>query len=157
MRTDATIVAFDATNPSTQAFGDAAVVGAAAVAARRDHKHAMMASPTPPSIVRVTPVAYAATVTPNAGTTDVLNIGNLTGAITIAAPTGSPVDGQTLTIRMQQDATGGRVVTWNAIYAFGTDVTAAMEPTTGNSKWERIFEYNATDTKWRCTGIVRGF
>ena len=35
--------AFDATNPSTQAIGDAAAVGAAAVAARRDHKHAMPA------------------------------------------------------------------------------------------------------------------
>jgi hypothetical protein len=45
IRSDATIAAFDATNPSTQAFGDAAAVGAAAFAARRDHKHAMMASP----------------------------------------------------------------------------------------------------------------
>ena len=43
--TDATILAFDATAPSTQAFGDAAVVGVATVAARRDHKHAMMAAP----------------------------------------------------------------------------------------------------------------
>jgi hypothetical protein len=43
LRTDATIVAFDATVPSTQAIGDAASVGAAAKAARRDHKHAMPA------------------------------------------------------------------------------------------------------------------
>lgn len=46
VRTDATIVAFDATVPVTQAFGDSAAVGAAAVAARRDHKHAMPATPT---------------------------------------------------------------------------------------------------------------
>lgn len=45
IRSDATIVAFDATAPSTQAFGDAAVVGVATVAARRDHKHAMPAAP----------------------------------------------------------------------------------------------------------------
>ncbi|MFA5803660.1 MAG: hypothetical protein WC879_03360 [Melioribacteraceae bacterium] len=32
---------FDATVPSTQAFGDSAAVGTASVAARRDHKHAM--------------------------------------------------------------------------------------------------------------------
>jgi hypothetical protein len=32
---------FDATDPSTQAFGDAAAVGTAMAAARRDHKHAM--------------------------------------------------------------------------------------------------------------------
>lgn len=43
MRSDASIAIFDATNPSTQAFGDAAAVGAAAFAARRDHKHAMPA------------------------------------------------------------------------------------------------------------------
>lgn len=37
---------FDATVPSTQAFGDAAATGSAAVSARRDHKHAMPATPT---------------------------------------------------------------------------------------------------------------
>ena len=37
---------FDTTVPVTQAFWDAAAVGTAAVAARRDHKHAMMAAPT---------------------------------------------------------------------------------------------------------------
>lgn len=39
--TDATIAAFDATSPTTAAFGDAAVVGTAGFAARRDHKHGM--------------------------------------------------------------------------------------------------------------------
>lgn len=37
---------FDATAPSTQAFGDSAATGSATVAARRDHKHAMPAAPT---------------------------------------------------------------------------------------------------------------
>lgn len=45
IRRDSTIVAFDATSPTTEAFGDAAVVGVAAVASRRDHKHAMPANP----------------------------------------------------------------------------------------------------------------
>jgi hypothetical protein len=45
IQTDATLVAFDATVPVTQAFGDAAAAGSAAVAARRDHKHGMMAAP----------------------------------------------------------------------------------------------------------------
>lgn len=43
IRSDASLALFDATNPSTQAFSDAAAVGAAAFAARRDHKHAMPA------------------------------------------------------------------------------------------------------------------
>jgi hypothetical protein len=46
LRVDDTILAFDATSPSTQAFGDSAAVGSATVAARRDHKHAMMSAPT---------------------------------------------------------------------------------------------------------------
>lgn len=37
---------FDATAPTTQTFGDSAVVGTATVAAHRDHKHAMMVAPT---------------------------------------------------------------------------------------------------------------
>lgn len=45
IRSDSTIAAFDATVPSTQAFADAAAVGAAAFAARRDHKHAMPTNP----------------------------------------------------------------------------------------------------------------
>ena len=52
IRSDSTIVAFDATVPTTQAFGDAAATGSAAVAARRDHKHAMPAAPSStPSIL----------------------------------------------------------------------------------------------------------
>jgi hypothetical protein len=46
---------FDATAPSTQASGDSAAVGSAAVAARRDHKHAM------PTIPTVSDTAYNAT------------------------------------------------------------------------------------------------
>ena len=45
IRSDATIVAFDATVPVTQAFSDAAATGSAAVAARRDHVHGMPATP----------------------------------------------------------------------------------------------------------------
>lgn len=41
VRTDATLLAFDATTPATQAFSDAGTVGVATVASRRDHKHVM--------------------------------------------------------------------------------------------------------------------
>jgi hypothetical protein len=46
IRSDSTIAAFDATVPVTQAFGDSAATGSAAVAARRDHKHGMPATPS---------------------------------------------------------------------------------------------------------------
>jgi hypothetical protein len=46
IRSDSTIVAFDATVPVTQAFGDAAATGSATVASRRDHVHGMPATPS---------------------------------------------------------------------------------------------------------------
>lgn len=39
LRSDATILAFDATNPTTGGFNDAADDGSASVAAKRDHRH----------------------------------------------------------------------------------------------------------------------
>ena len=106
--------------------------------------------------VRVTTVAYAASITPNASTTDVLNIGTLTGALTLNAPSGTPSDGQTLRIRFVQDGTG-RAITFNAAYVFGTDVTSALVPTTASAKFEMLFSWNATDSTWRALAIARGF
>ena len=63
IRSDATILAFDATDPTTQAFADAAVVGVAAVAARRDHKHAWPSFATP-AIVLGTAAAAGVATTP---------------------------------------------------------------------------------------------
>jgi len=57
IRTDATIVAFDATVPTTQAFGDVAATGTEAVGPRRDHLHGMPATPTPN--IALTSVNYA--------------------------------------------------------------------------------------------------
>ncbi len=42
---DATVLAFDTTAPTNEAFGDSAAVGSATVAARRDHLHGMPAAP----------------------------------------------------------------------------------------------------------------
>jgi hypothetical protein len=46
VRSDDQLALFDATVPTTQAFGDTAAAGSAGVAARRDHKHAMPVAPT---------------------------------------------------------------------------------------------------------------
>lgn len=51
IRSDSTIVAFDATAPVTQALGDSAATGSAAVSARRDHKHGMPALSTATPLV----------------------------------------------------------------------------------------------------------
>ena len=93
MRRDDTILAFDATAPTTQAFSDAAAVGSATVAARRDHKHAMMAAPTSVSgnagtvtnatlTTAVTVNGGTLTLTANAANTSVLTIG--AGAVSVS-------------------------------------------------------------------------
>jgi hypothetical protein len=82
-----TPLTFDATSPSTQAFGDAAAVGAATTAARRDHKHAMMAAPT--SVTgnagTVTNATLTTALTVNTGTVTLTgNVAN-TSALTLGA------------------------------------------------------------------------
>jgi len=78
---------FDATSPTTQAFGDTAVIGTATVPARRDHKHEMMAAPTPTSLgllIGTNTQAYDADLTTWAGITPGTNVGTF-----IATPTAS--------------------------------------------------------------------
>ncbi len=87
IRSDSTIAAFDATSPSTQAFGDAAAVGTAAFAARRDHKHAMPATP-------VTGFSK------NGSTV-------LTGAVTLTAGTGISLTQSSQDISIAQSGTVG--------------------------------------------------
>lgn len=60
---NATILAFDATNPASETFGAGATVGTATVAARRDHVHPMPADPT-----LVTVVAKTSSYAPTAAT-----------------------------------------------------------------------------------------
>ncbi len=105
---------------------------------------------------RVASISYAASITPDSDAAEVVNVGTLTGAITINAPTGTPTDGQLLTLRFVQDATG-RAITWNAAFAFGTDITSALLPTTANAKFEVGCRWNAADSKWRVVALVRGF
>lgn len=153
-----------AATSNTTAFdaAGAATTAQAAAVQRANHTGTQLASTisdfdTKRATPRVTAAAYAASITPDCSTTDVLNIAALTGGLTLNAPAGTPVDGQTLRVRFIQDGTGNRVVTYNAIYAFGTDVTAALDPTTAGSKWERLFTYCSADSKWRASAVVRGF
>jgi hypothetical protein len=105
---------------------------------------------------RAVAISYAASITPNADTTDVANVGQLTGNITINAPSGTPTDGQLLTFRFIQDGTG-RTLTWNSAFAFGTDVLSTDLPTTASAKFEVGCRWNAADSKWRVVALIRGF
>lgn len=77
--------AFDATAPTTQAYGDAAATGSATVAARRDHKHGM---PVAPRSARVTRTAGDLTLTANITTPTELSS---TLRLTLAAVAGDRI------------------------------------------------------------------
>ena len=61
IRSDSTIAAFDTTAPTTSAVGDAAAVGTAAFAARRDHVHGREAFVTPAIVLGTVAGAGVAT------------------------------------------------------------------------------------------------
>ncbi len=105
---------------------------------------------------RVVALTDGATITPDA---DVTDMGTVTIAAnrTMAAPTGTPTGGQQLMLRIKQDGTGNRTITWNAIYRFSTDVP---NPTlsTAATKTDYIgFQYNAADSTWDCLAVARGY
>jgi hypothetical protein len=60
-------------------------------------------------------VAYAASITPNPTLGEYVEVGALTGGLTVNATT-KHAKGMRLTFRILQDGTGGRAVTWNAQY-----------------------------------------
>lgn len=88
------------------------------------------------------PVAatYAAAYTPQPYTNDTIRM-TVAGSLTVNAPNMNPViPGWRFRTMFKQDATGGRVVTWNAIFkTLGADVTTA------NLTNIREFEYDGTN------------
>jgi len=72
---------------------------------------------------RIATVAYAATITLDASNAQTQQI-TLTGPVTIAAPKGG-VTGDRLSLILIQDATGGRNVTWNAVFKNAPAISGA--------------------------------
>ena len=102
------------------------------------------------NIITSAKLAYAesvltdgATISWNAETQDVCKV-TLAGNRTLSAPTNGTT-GQFISILVVQDATGGRTLTWNAVYEFASD-TAPTLTTTANLGDVFVFRYNGT--KW---------
>lgn len=105
---------------------------------------------------RITPrigtTASSATPTPDADANDEYNVTALAAGATFGAPTGTPVEGQKLVIRIKDNATS-RTLAWNAIYRAGTDV--ALPTATVISKTMYLgFIYNGADSKWDLVAVV---
>jgi hypothetical protein len=80
------------------------------------------------SLEAIQNVPYAASIDVNPEAGEYVIVGTLTGAITITAANGRAV-GKRLTIDTTQDGTGGRVITWDAIFKAG-----GFSPNTGAGK-----------------------
>lgn len=89
--------------------------------------------------VQVTP--YAATITPTVEFADTkVIVASLTGNLTVGAPVGARA-GMRLSFTFLQDATGGRTITWNAVFA-----ATANGAGTSNQVGATSFVY--TGTRW---------
>lgn len=99
---------------------------------------------------RVETVADAATVTPTADASDMYTVTALAQAATIAAPSGTPTNGQKLIIRLLDNGTA-RALTWDAIYAV---VGTTLPTTTVLSKYTYVgCIYNTASVKWDVVAV----
>ena len=94
--------------------------------------------------------AFAAAVTPDATTATIWEPGAATGGVTYNAPTNAAL-GQILIIITTQDATGGRVITYNAIFK---TAGAAAIVTTLSTKNIDVFFFDGTN--WRLISRMTG-
>jgi hypothetical protein len=99
---------------------------------------------------RVSSTASSATPTPNADTDDEYILTALAAGATFGAPTGAPVQGQAMIIRIEDNG-GAQTLAFNAIYrAIG--VTLPTTTVAGKLIYLGMI-YNSTDTKWDIIGV----
>lgn len=121
----------------------------AAVAAKVARGGDTMTGHLAPAVVALTD---AATITLNASAGNDFRV-TLAGSRTMAAPA-NLADGQTFTITITQDATGGRLITWDAAYKFG----AAGAPTlTATANGSDVLAFKVFGSSVRYLGGSLGF
>lgn len=105
------------------------------------------------TLIKKSTEASSATPTPT-GDSDInhYSLTALATAPTFAAPSGTPAEGNRLTIRIHDNGTA-RALAWNAIY---TSTSEATLPTTTVLGKEMFlgFLYDSTDSKWRLVAIA---
>jgi hypothetical protein len=104
--------------------------------------------------LRVVTLTDAATVTPNADTTDIGTLASLSQTTTFANPTGTPTNGQLLQIRITSSTS--RTISFGTAYQAASTLSLPSA-TTGSSAEDYIgFRYNSTDSKWDLIGTTIG-
>lgn len=99
-------------------------------------------------------IASASTITPTAGTTNQYTVTALAVPATIAAPSGTPIDGQRLIIRIKDNGTA-RALTWTTTSGAYRAVGVTLPVTTVASKVTYIgCIYNSQDTYWDVIAVT---
>jgi len=103
---------------------------------------------------RIQTTASASTITPTGDTADEYTVTALAVPATIAAPSGTPTDGQRLILRIKDNGTG-RALTWTTTSGAYRAVGITLPTTTTASKVTYVgLIYNAQDTYWDAIATV---
>lgn len=106
---------------------------------------------------RVTAIASSATPTPNCDTTDLYKITALAADATFGAPTGTPADGQGLTIRIKDDGTPRALAFNSGAGGYKASADVPLPTTTVISETMILsFTYDSVQSKWLFTGFIGG-
>jgi hypothetical protein len=100
---------------------------------------------------RVSSVANTATITPNVAAYDIYATTALATTVTIAAPIGTPVDGDKLIFRLLDNGTT-QTVTWNSTYTI-IGVTLPTATTANKTSYVGCI-YNANGTRWDVVAVT---
>jgi hypothetical protein len=104
---------------------------------------------------RVTSNTSTATLTCDLSVSDMYILTAQAVALTIAAPTGTPTEGQKLTIRLEDNGSS-QTINFNAIFRASTSLPFPTATTAGKVLYLG-FIYNSTDTRWDMVSDIDGF
>lgn len=104
---------------------------------------------------RIGTVASSATITPTGDSSDQYNVTALATPATIAAPSGTPTDGQKLILRFKDNGTA-RALTWTTTSGAYRAVGVTLPTTTVLSKTLYVgCVYNSADTFWDVVAVAQ--
>jgi hypothetical protein len=146
-------------DPSTDPFGAACTTGDLywSTTSQQMKVYNGSAWTSIPGQVRTVAIADATSITMNADTTDVATQANTqtAGTLTLNAPTGTPINGQKLLLRVS--STNMQTLSFNAAFVGSTDLALPVS-TSGSSKYDYMgFIYNTTAGKWQLIAKMFGF
>lgn len=113
-----------------------------------------LAAAAQPKVRAVSASATTGTITPNSDTTDLYVAEGLTGAIILASPSGTPVNGQKLLIRLKDNGTA-QGITWTTSSGGFRAIGISLPTTTVLSKTTYVgCVYNSADLFWDAVATV---